>query len=463
VLAVAAGCRVTAVHVDHGLRPGSAGEAEVVAEAARRFGASFRSERVALTEGSNLEARARDARRRVLGPDAATGHTADDQAETVLANLLRGSGVSGLAAMRAGPVHPLLDLRRAETAALCRHLGLAPVRDPSNDDPRFLRNRIRGQLLPLCSEVAGRDVVPILARQAGVLAGDAEVLEAVASLVDPADAAALATAPTAVARRAVRTWLTGGGDHPPPLDAVERVLEVARKERRAAEVPGSRRVARSNGRLSVSPVKPPPCRRSAPLRYSLAVATGEHEAPGDRPSLEAGADVGRVIVSEGDLQDRIAELGAQITLDYLGRPPLLVGVLKGAFMFMSDLSRAVSLPAEVDFMAVSSYGSATRSSGVVRIVKDLDADLADRHVLVVEDIVDSGLTLSYLQRYLLARGPASLEVCALLVKDGQQRTELDLRYVGFHIPAEFVVGYGLDVNERLRNLRAVHAYAGDST
>ena len=131
-------------------------------------------------------------------------------------------------------------------------------------------------------------------------------------------------------------------------------------------------------------------------------------------------------------------------------------------MFMTDLSRAITLPVEVDFMAVSSYGSATRTSGVVRIVKDLDVDLYERHVLVVEDIVDSGLTLNYLQRYLLARGPASLEVCALLVKDGQQRTDIDLRYVGFHIPAEFVVGYGLDVDERLRNLPAIYAYADSS-
>lgn len=180
-------------------------------------------------------------------------------------------------------------------------------------------------------------------------------------------------------------------------------------------------------------------------------------------SLEAEPGVGRVVVSESDLQARIAELGARITDDYAGRPPLLVGVLKGAFMFMSDLARAIELPLEVDFMAVASYGSATRTSGVVRIVKDLDTDLADRHVLVVEDIVDSGLTLNYLQRYLLARSPASLEVCALLVKEGQQRTALDLRYVGFHIPPEFVVGYGLDVEERLRNLSAIHAYVGSSS
>lgn len=160
---------------------------------------------------------------------------------------------------------------------------------------------------------------------------------------------------------------------------------------------------------------------------------------------------------------RIAELGAQITEEYEGRAPLLVGVLKGAFMFMCDLSRTIDLPVEVDFMAVSSYGSATRTSGVVRIVKDLDVDLIGRHVLVVEDIVDSGLTLSYLKRYLLARQPASLEVCALLVKQGQQRTELDLKYVGFEVPSEFVVGYGLDVDERLRNLRAIHAYVGPSS
>jgi tRNA(Ile)-lysidine synthase len=256
VLAVASGCRVTAVHVDHGLRPGSAGEADVVADAARRFGAAFRSERVVVGAGPNLEARARDARRRALGADAVTGHTADDQAETVLANLLRGSGVGGLAAMRTGPRHPLLDLRRAETAALCRHLGLTPLHDPSNDDRRFLRNRIRNELLPLCSEVAGRDVVPVLARQAGVLAGDADLLDAVAWLVDPEDAAALSAAPVAVGRRSVRNWLTGRGDHPPPLDAVERVLEVARKQRRATEIPGARRVARANGRLSITPVEP---------------------------------------------------------------------------------------------------------------------------------------------------------------------------------------------------------------
>ncbi len=171
-------------------------------------------------------------------------------------------------------------------------------------------------------------------------------------------------------------------------------------------------------------------------------------------------DLGEVVVSEGVLQKRVLELGEQLTADYDGRPPLLVGVLKGAFVFMSDLARAIHLPVEVDVMAVASYGSATTTSGVVRIVKDLDSDLTDRHVLVVEDIVDSGLTLSYLRRSLLARGPTSLEVCALLVKEGRQSANLDLRYVGFEIPPAFVVGYGLDVAQRYRNLPDIRVYQG---
>lgn len=166
----------------------------------------------------------------------------------------------------------------------------------------------------------------------------------------------------------------------------------------------------------------------------------------------------RVVVSEDELQTRIAELGKEITADYAGRPPLLVGVLKGAVMFMADLARVIDLPVEFDFMAVSSYGSATRSSGVVRIVKDLDIDLTGRHVLIVEDIIDSGLTLQYLRRNLAARGPASVEVCALLVKEGLQKTDPELRYVGFRIPPEFVIGYGLDVAERYRNLRFIAEY-----
>jgi hypoxanthine phosphoribosyltransferase len=184
-------------------------------------------------------------------------------------------------------------------------------------------------------------------------------------------------------------------------------------------------------------------------------------ASASRPNASSeDPSLGPVVVPEDRLRERVEALGAEITADYRRRPPMLVGVLKGAFMFMSDLSRAIRLPVDFDFMAVASYGTATKTSGVVRIVKDLDSDLAGRHVLVVEDIVDSGLTLSYLTRNLQARGPASLEVCALLVKDGLQRTKLDLRYVGFIIPPEFVVGYGLDAGERYRNLPRIHAYLG---
>ena len=171
-------------------------------------------------------------------------------------------------------------------------------------------------------------------------------------------------------------------------------------------------------------------------------------------------ELGAVVVGEEELQAPVQELGAQISADYAGQVPLLVGVLKGAFVFMSDLARAIQLPMEVDFMAVASYGSATKTSGIVRIVKDLDLDISGRDVLVVEDIVDSGLTLDYLRRNLRARRPASLEVCALLVKEGLQREPPNLRYVGFTIPPDFVVGYGLDVNERYRSLPYVCKYEG---
>jgi hypoxanthine phosphoribosyltransferase len=176
------------------------------------------------------------------------------------------------------------------------------------------------------------------------------------------------------------------------------------------------------------------------------------------PPHDENPELGELIVSEDELRERISQLGKQITADYAGRPPLLVGVLKGAFVFMSDLARAIDLPVEFDFMAVSSYGSATKTSGVVRIVKDLDLDLTGRDVLLVEDIVDSGLTLAYLRRNLLARNPATLEICALLVRDGNDKVELDLKYVGFRIPPAFVVGYGLDVAERHRNLPFVCLY-----
>jgi hypoxanthine phosphoribosyltransferase len=163
-------------------------------------------------------------------------------------------------------------------------------------------------------------------------------------------------------------------------------------------------------------------------------------------------DIEQVLISEEEIQRKIAQMGEQISSDYAGRDLLVVGVLKGAFVFMADLSRHVRLPMEFDFMAVSSYGAATQTSGVVRILKDLDHEILGRHVLVVEDIVDSGLTLSYLLKNLRTRRPASLEVCALMQKTGVQQVPLDIKYRLFEIPSVFVVGYGLDYGERFRNL-----------
>jgi hypoxanthine phosphoribosyltransferase len=176
--------------------------------------------------------------------------------------------------------------------------------------------------------------------------------------------------------------------------------------------------------------------------------------------LQSEPELGEVLVSAEELQRRVAELGEEISRDYAGRSLLLVGVLKGAVFFLSDLMRFIDVPVEVDFMAVASYGSATDSSGVVRILKDLDGAIEGRDVLIVEDIVDSGLTLQYLMRNLGSRNPSSLEVCALLTKPERRKVDLPTRYVGFEIPNRFVVGYGLDYAERHRNLPFVAALTG---
>jgi len=183
------------------------------------------------------------------------------------------------------------------------------------------------------------------------------------------------------------------------------------------------------------------------------VALSESNEVSVHPSVSAlERDIERILITEHEIQEMLRRLGEQITEDYEGRDLLLVGVLKGAFVVMADLSRYIRLPVEMDFMAVASYGASTKTSGVVRILKDLDHDLEGRDVLLVEDIVDSGLTLNYLLKNLRGRRPATLEVCALLKKTGIQRVEIDVRYCGFEIPPEFVIGYGLDFAEKYRNL-----------
>ena len=252
VLAAEAGCDATAVHVDHGLRPGSTAESDVVAEVATRIGAAFRAVRVEVAAGPNLEARARLARYAALPAEVLTGHTADDQAETVLLNLMRGAGLDGLAGYDPAR-RPLRALRRRDTHKLCADLGIQPVHDPSNDDPRFRRNRVRHELLPLLESIAARDVAAVIARQADGLRSDAALLDELSLALDPTDAKALAAAPAPLAARAVRRWLRAGDEqHPPDAATVARVLAVARGEAVACEVGGGRQVRRSRQRLVLS-------------------------------------------------------------------------------------------------------------------------------------------------------------------------------------------------------------------
>lgn len=255
VLASAAGCDVIAHHVDHGLRPASACEAKIVASTAERFGARFIAHQVDLEAGSNLEARARQARYAVLPADVLTGHTLDDRAETVLLNALRGAARRGMSPMGDGHRHPIRALRRAETVALCEQLDLDVVNDPSNLDPGFLRNRVRHELLPLMSSIANRDVALILDRQADVLGAEDELLDTLASSLDPTDAKALAQADPVLARRAIRSWIEREWSvgHPPDAAAVERVLDVARGVATASDIGLGHRVLRSSQRLRIEP------------------------------------------------------------------------------------------------------------------------------------------------------------------------------------------------------------------
>jgi len=252
VLAVEGGCEVTAVHVDHGVRPRSGREADLVADVAERWGAAFRSVAVEVPAGADLEARARRARYDALPADVLTGHTADDQAETVLLNLLRGASLDGLSGFDPAR-RPLRRLRRRETHKLCAGLGILPFHDPSNDDPRFRRNRVRHELLPLLDAIAERDVADVLARQADHLRADADLLDELSRSLDPTDARALAAAPLPLAARAVRRWLrTGPERHPPDAATVARVLAVARGEATGCEVGGGLAVRRHAQRLYVA-------------------------------------------------------------------------------------------------------------------------------------------------------------------------------------------------------------------
>lgn len=252
VLARAAGCRPVAHHVDHGIRPESRDDAHRAAEIAGQLAIEFVLHEVEVELGPNLEARARTARYGVLPPDVATGHTADDQAETLLLRLIRGSGATGLSAIEPGPTHPLLALRRDETMRVCATEGVDPVIDTSNTSQAHWRNRVRHELLPLASDIAQRDVAAILARTADLLRDDDRFLDELAAEIDATDARAIAAAPPVLARRALRRWLTEAG-YPPDRASIERVMAVARGEAIACEITGGRRVRRSGQHFDIAP------------------------------------------------------------------------------------------------------------------------------------------------------------------------------------------------------------------
>jgi tRNA(Ile)-lysidine synthase len=244
------------VHVHHGLRSTADDDAALAETIATRLGAGFRLVHVDVVDGPNLEARARAARRAALGPDTMTGHTADDQAETVLLSLLRGAGATGLAAIGPGRRHPILALRRAETRSLCSQLGLTVAEDPSNDDRRFRRNRIRHELMPLLDDIAERDVTVLLNRTADLLRADDQYLDELAAGIDPTDANQLAAAPRVLGARAIRQWLEHDG-YPPDTDTVRRVLLVATGAASACQLTHGRRIERRGNHLHLVPTPAP--------------------------------------------------------------------------------------------------------------------------------------------------------------------------------------------------------------
>ncbi len=465
--------REVAVHglvVDHGLQPGSTTQAGEACAVLHGLGIDARVATVTVVAaGEGPESAARRARYAALREASATlggapvllGHTLDDQAETVLLGLGRGSGARSLAGMRPWDPpwsRPLLGVRRTTTRAACADAGLHPWDDPHNVDPRYTRVRLRHEVLPLLEDVLSGGVAEALARTADQLADDDAALDTVAAGILTAardderglDTALTAPHPPAVRRRVLRAWLADAGVRGFD-DAQVRAVDglVARwRGQGPPSLPGGLEVIRVRGRLGVRRVR----------SGSTGWTTGEDRRARRRSPLKVyDGDIASVLITSDEIQDKIAKLADTIAADYgeprPGEPDLLlVGVLKGAVMFMTDLARRLPVPTQLEFMAISSYGSATSSSGVVRILKDLDRDISNRHVLIVEDIIDSGLTLSWLRKNLESRGPASLHVVTLLRKPEAAKLDVDIAYVGFDIPNEFVVGFGLDYAERYRDL-----------
>ena len=449
-----------AITIDHQLQENSAVQAEKVSKQLKEMGyENVFIEKVVVTTESGLEAGARSARYQALDASADKegavkiflGHTRDDQAETVLLGLARGSGarsLSGMAAENGKYLRPFLQVTRQETEDACKELGLEIWNDPHNFNADFTRVKVRREILPLMESKLGPGISAALARTAGLLRDDADALDGLAAAeishlnLTDIDCEYLAALPRALRTRVIRAAIYACGAPEGSITAdhvaIAEALVTSWRGQGALSLPGGVKVERISGRLSLlaQPTRPLPFDQGV---HKVDLAT-------------VGTDVEKVIATEEQLKNRIAELAAQVDADYKDKNVLLVGVLKGAIMAMADLTRAMQSHIEMDWMAVSSYGSGTKSSGVVRILKDLDRDITGRHVLIVEDIVDTGLTLSWLTANLLSRGAASVEILTILRKPEAAKVEVKVKYVGFDIPTEFVVGYGLDFDEKYRNL-----------
>ncbi|MEO7261836.1 MAG: hypoxanthine phosphoribosyltransferase [Jatrophihabitantaceae bacterium] len=471
------------VCVDHGVQDGSNVQADRVGVLGYELGLDpVHVLRVTVGSAGGPEGAARTARYAALRPFldqglVLLGHTADDQAETVLLGLGRGSGPRSIAGMRPeqqGYLRPLLVLRRSQTEAACQALGLPVWQDPHNHDLRFRRSRLRQEVLPLLEDVLAGGVTEALARTAGQLQADLDTLDQLAEQALAAasigggglSVEALSRHPDGILSRVLKSWAerAGGGS----LTAAH-MLQLWRLVRDwhgqgPIDLPGGYRAERASGTLGLTrPAAGPADQVSLRAAHAPTGAAADTDTDADAERFSQchlrgvtvsvlDDDIEAVVVSAEDIRAKITELASQIDADYADREPLLVGVLKGAVMFMSDLARGLSRPSTMEFMACSSYGSSTTSSGVVRILKDLDRDVTGRDILIVEDIIDSGLTLSWLLKNLQARNPASVEVVALLRKPDAVKVPVQVKYVGFNIPNEFVVGYGLDYAERYRDL-----------